>query len=272
MGRSSIWLDLVKLLGGFSLLWLSYTYIIPLIPGEWMPQGWMDDDALSLSIEQEEELGEFLLETFRIEQSEGISPLVDSALWVIESRLLAHLGPTDYEYEFMIIDDPTVNAMTLPGGNIIIYTGLLQMSDTPEEVAAVLAHEIGHAEERHVVDKIITELGITFVMAVLTGGDAGLIREITQTVMSNVFSRSQETEADQFGLELLERSSIDPHALAAFFRKMNRENLSYDAEMEWLMSHPHNNSRIKASLEFKVQEGFQPEALGMDWEAVKAAL
>jgi len=272
MGRTSIWVDLLKLLVSFALLWLGYTYVTPMIPTGWLPAGWWDHDSVTLSIEQEEELGEFLIETFEIQQSEDVSPEVDSALWVIENRLLANLGPTDFEYEFMIIDDPMVNAMTLPGGKIIVYTGLLAMSDTPEEVAAVLAHEIGHAEQRHVVDKIVTELGITFVMAVLTGGDAGLVREITQTVVSNVFSRSQEQEADLFGLELLERSNIDPHALAAFFRKLNREHLSYDAEMEWLMSHPHNNSRIKASLEYKVQEGFKSESFALNWDALKSSL
>ncbi|NQV52670.1 MAG: M48 family metallopeptidase [Flavobacteriales bacterium] len=272
MGRTSIWVDLLKLLVSFALLWLGYTYISPMIPTGWLPNGSWDPDAITLSIEQEEDLGEFLMEIFEIQQSEKVSPKVDSALWVIENRLLTNLGPTDYEYKFMIIDDPMVNAMTLPGGNIIVYTGLLAVSDTPEEVAAVLAHEIGHAEQRHVVDKIVAELGITFVMAVLTGGDPGLVREITQAVVSNVFSRSQEQEADQFGLDLLERSHIDPHALAAFFRKLNRENLSYDAEMEWLMSHPHNNSRIKASLAYKVEEGFQAEPIAIDWEALKSSL
>ena len=90
MGRTSIWVDLLKLLVSFALLWLGYTYVTPMIPTGWLPAGWWDHDSVTLSIEQEEELGEFLIETFEIQQSEDVSPEVDSALWVIENRLLAN--------------------------------------------------------------------------------------------------------------------------------------------------------------------------------------
>ncbi len=272
MNRVSIWIDLVKLLGGFAAIWVGYVLLWPMVPDEFKPDWTLDEDLVTISIEDEEGLGDFILEAFEIEQSEDLPAAVDSGLWVIENRLLSQLDATDYEYNFYIVDNPAVNAMTFPGGNIVVFTGLLELSDTPEQVAAVLAHEIGHAEHRHVVDKLITELGITFVMAVITGGDANLIHELTQTVISSVFSRNQEQEADQFSMELLERSQIDPRALAAFFRKMNRENLDYADELEWVMSHPHNNSRIKASLEYEVGEGFESKPIDLDWDAVKAAL
>ena len=271
-GTNSILFDLIKLLGGFALLWVGYAVLWPMVPDSWLPS-WMEEDAkIELSLEQEEKLGEFLVDAFDIATDENIEWLVDSSLRVIEGRLIDHIGGTDYEYKFHVIDDPTVNALTLPGGNIVIYTGLIQTSETPEEVAAVLAHEIGHAEQKHVIDKLMAELGISFVMAVVTGGDATLINEITQTLVSNVFSRHQEREADQYGLELLERSGVDPRALAAFFRRMNREQLNYPDGLEWMMTHPNNNSRIKASLEYEIAEGFTSEPFELDWEAVKAAL
>lgn len=271
-GSSSILIDLLKLVGGFVFLWVGYTVLWPMIPDSWLPKRMEDDSGFEISLENEEKLGDFLVDAFDISSDENIDWYVDSSLRVIEDRLMENIGLTDYEYTFHVIDDPTVNALTLPGGNIVLYTGLIKTSETPEEVAAVLAHEIGHAEQRHVVDKLLAELGISFVMAVITGGDATLINEVTQTLVSNVFSRHQEREADAYGLELMERSGIDPRSLAAFFRRMNRKQRNYPDGLEWMMTHPNNNSRIKASLEYEVSEEFSAQPFDLDWQAVKDSI
>ena len=99
-----------------------------------------------------------------------------------------------------------------------------------------------------------------------------MLDELWETVLSSNFDRSQEKEADQFALKLLEEAQISPTAIASFFRKLNRENLDYNEKMELLMTHPHNNSRIKSSLEYKTQEGFKPQLINIDWNLVKKAL
>ncbi|GAB5539737.1 MAG: hypothetical protein Salg2KO_18400 [Salibacteraceae bacterium] len=270
--RTGIWIDLLKLFLGFLVLWLVFTYLPRYLPESWTPDWVYSSDDIGISLEQEEAIGAFILENILNDMDEINNPEVDSAVWVIASRLLQNVGLTEYEYSISVVDDPLVNAMTLPGGNIIIFSGLIEFSETPEEVAAVLAHEIGHVEQRHVVDKLVTELGLTFVLAVLTGGDATLIHELSRTLISGVFSRSQEAEADNFGMQLLIDSQIDPRSLAAFFRKLNRENMGFDERLEWLMSHPHNNARIKASLEYEVPEDFASESFDLDWGKVQASL
>lgn len=267
-----IYTELLKLIGGFLLLWLAYVFVVPAIPDTWMPDWMLRDVDIGISIEQEEELGGFILETLEIEQAASLDPLVDSAMAVIEHRLLQHIGPTEYEFNVIIVESDQINALTFPGGNIVVFTGLIELSETPEEVAAVLAHEMGHVQMRHVVEKLVTELGLTFVLTIVTGGDATLIHELSRTLLSNVFSRSQEKDADDFALALLERASIEPLAVATFFRKLNNVHPALDEEFEWLMTHPHNNARIKAGMEFKVGEGFAAQDFSLDWEAVKAAL
>lgn len=266
--RASIWTDLAKLIAAFLLLWASFVYM----PKAWLTNWFSDRKIASISIEQEEKLGEFLTKLYLSDQSLVNSAPIDSAMWVIQSRLLKHLDATSYQYKFHIVDNDMVNAMTFPGGNIMVFKGLIEFSETPEEVAAVLAHEIGHVQKRHVVDRLVTELGITFVLAVLTGGDATLMNEVVHTMLSGVFSRTQEEEADMFGLRLLENASIDPRSMAAFFRKLNREELAYNENLEWLMSHPHNNARIKASLEYPLPKSFSSQPLQVNWSKVKAAL
>ena len=113
-----------------------------------------------------------------------------------------------------------------------------------------MAHEIGHVEKRHTASKLIKEFGLKILFSIVTGGDTILLGELWESTVSGAFDRSNEKEADQYAMELLERAKIAPTAIASFFRKLNREELDYNENMEFLMTHPHNNSRIKASLSY----------------------
>ena len=73
-------------------------------------------------------------------------------------------------------------------------------------------------------------------------------------------------------MELLERAKIAPTATASFFRKLNREELDYNENMEFIMTHPHNNSRIKASLSHETAGNFEAEDFDIDWKQAQEAL
>src|SRR5690606_14150945 len=103
---------------------------------------------------------------------------VDSALDVINSRLLDALGNSEYDHHIWVVKNDEVNAVTLPGGYVLVYSGLIRFSESPEEVAAVIAHELGHVEERHVVGRLIKEFGLQILFSVLSGGDAVLVGEL----------------------------------------------------------------------------------------------
>lgn len=165
-----------------------------------------------------------------------------------------------------------MNAFTIPGGNIYVFKGLISFCDSPEQLAAVLAHEMGHVEKRHTVDRLVREFGLSILFSIMTGGDSVLLSDVYQTLISTGFSRSQEKEADQFALELLEDANISPKSIASFFRKLNRENLAYNEKIELIMTHPHNNARIKASLAYEVDVDFKEIPLDLNWEKIKRAL
>lgn len=263
--KSSLLRDALILVAIFGLIWGVFTYFPIFSP---------EDADLGISIEQEEKLGNLIVENILDDKTTKIAsnPTLDSAMHVINKRLISNIGPTDYEYKIKVIDNPQINAFTLPGGNIFVYSGLIEFSEHPEEVAAVLAHEIGHAEKRHVVKKLVKELGIAIVFSVLTGGDAVILKEVTRTAASTVFDRGQEKEADDYSFALMERAKMDPKALATFFRRINDKFGGYNETMEMLMTHPNNNSRIKSALEYKLPKGFKSEKINLDWEAVKATV
>jgi beta-barrel assembly-enhancing protease len=226
----------------------------------------------AISVEQEEKLGGFLKDAVLQKYTLVEDNAADSAIQQITERLISSLDSSNYHYRISIIESDEINAFTLPGGNIFIFSGLIDASESPEEVAAVLAHEIGHAEQRHVVKKLTKELSITAIVAVLSGGDPSVITTIMKDLLSNTFSRDQEREADQFALALLEKSSVDPYSLATFFKRLNDKDLSYNKNLEIVMTHPHNDSRIEQVENYKTKPSFKQDPFEVNWESVKDSL
>lgn len=254
----SIWIGLLKLTIVFATVFLVFT-IFPILP---------DKDKLTLSIEKEEQIGDFMVNKLLKNDPEFIqinNVRFDSALNIITDRLVKSLDPTGFTYKFILIDNEMVNAFALPGGYIFITTSLVDLTDSPEELAAVIAHEMGHIEKRHVIKKLVKEIGIS----VLTSNDAVVLGEVGKTAASATFDRRNEKEADEFSLNLLAKSKIDPRVMATFFRQLNEDKLSYDERLQIVMTHPHNNARIKAALEFKIAPDFKSEKIDLNWEEVK---
>ncbi len=260
--RASIFRDLLILLVIFGVIWAAFTYF-PIFP---------DEKVLEIPVDKEEKLGELIMEELMADMEETNTPALDSAIYVISETLLENIGLTDYEYDIKVVNNEDVNAITLPGGNILIFSGLIEFVESAEELSAVVAHEIGHVELRHVVKKLIKELGLTILLSVFTGNDPVLIHEIGKIASSTVFDRRQEKKADEYALELLTKSGINPRIMASFFRRLSKEYGDIHESLEFLSTHPNNNSRIKNALQYKLPEDFEEKKLPVDWERVKASL
>ncbi|MDG1022864.1 MAG: M48 family metallopeptidase [Flavobacteriaceae bacterium] len=267
--NKKIFIELVKSLFLFGGILVLFYFGIQFL-SEDKKVRWFASDSEFISYEKEIQLGDLIAE-YIIEKDKKKriqNQLIDSVVWVVSSHLQKELNLTEYDYKIQVIDSPEVNAFTLPGGRIYVNKGLLKFCDSAEQLAAVLAHEMGHVEKRHTISKLVKEFGLKIVFSVL-GGDVLLLNELWETVLSSKFDRYQEKEADQFALNLLEKAHISPTAIASFFRKLNRHNLDYNEKIELLMTHPHNNSRIKRSLEYQTQKDFKPKRINIDWKNIK---
>jgi predicted Zn-dependent protease len=273
--KKKIVLDGLKSLGIFGGVFLLFYLGLNLLSEEKKTKWFYSDKKTSLiSFEQEIALGELVAaHIISAQYKETLtSKTIDSTMWAVSKRLQQQIPDTAYDYTIVVLDDPQVNAFTIPGGNIYVFKGLISFCDSPEQLAAVLAHEMGHVEKRHTVDRLVREFGLSILFSIMTGGDSVLLSDVYQTLISTGFSRSQEKEADQFALELLEDANISPKSIASFFRKLNRENLAYNEKIELIMTHPHNNARIKASLAYEVDVDFKEIPLDLNWEKIKRAL
>lgn len=230
-------------------------------------------NPFSISAENEAELSklmtEYLMTDFEIIQNHSL----DSSLQIITNRLLSNLDSAQYEYKFHLIDNPDVNAFTALNGNIYIFSGLIEEVSSADELALILAHEIGHAENRHVVEKLVKTIGIEVLFSIITGGDPVLISELSKLTISTSFDRLNEEEADGFALRLAFDSQINPRRLAQFFLKMKAKDQSgLQEKLKFLSTHPLGNDRIKKSSDFLLPDDFNEKPIPLDWKIVKAYL
>lgn len=258
--KKSLLRDIIILLAFFGIIWYVFSEF-DIFP---------DKTSLKISIEKEEKLGEKMIENIlkNPDFKEINDSIIDSAIFVIKKRLEDAIGLTDFEYHIFVVNNSIVNAFTLPGGNIIVTSGLINLCNSAEELASVVAHEMGHVENRDVIQKLIKDIGISLIMS----DDIMVLGEITRTASSTVFDRRQESEADKFALDLLKNAKINPRILATFFRRIRDEVGSYNERFEIVMTHPHVNSRIKAALEYNIPDGFATEPFEIDWNRIKSSV
>jgi Zn-dependent protease with chaperone function len=148
-----------------------------------------------------------------------------------------------YQYEFHIVRDETLNAFALPGGIVVVHTGLIDATRRPEELAGVLAHEVEHVEQRHSLQAVVKDLGLRGLWLVVTGDiGSGVLGQAALELTSLRFSRDAESNADAAGFERLIASGIDPRGMADFFKIMgDKEGTA--TPPEFLSTHPGSGDR-----------------------------
>lgn len=194
-------------------------------------------------------------------------PAVD-ALRHIGEKLVPH---SPYRYRWLVVDHPDINAFAAPGGVVVVFSGLLQAADTPEEVAGVLAHEVAHAELRHGLQGVVKSLGLQ-AGAVLLGDVTGVAAPgLLSQLLERQFSREAETAADAEGLRRLVAADIDPGSMVVFMQKLAAKEKGVDVP-PWLSTHPAPDDR---AARLQAQVAAQPgpwQPLAIDWASIKKSL
>jgi beta-barrel assembly-enhancing protease len=244
--------------------------ITALFVGAWMAFTYFSESSESntfLGKEKEEELGGYLRD-FVMQRYDSIySPYTDSVLMVIRDRLVGKLDTVGYQHKLHIIKSSEINAFASLGGNIFIFTGLIEHVSGPEELAAVMAHEIAHSEKRHVVKHLIREIGINSLFMILTGGDQVLMEQVGKMVISSSFSRDFEREADELAVLMMADANLNPNRLAHFFSKLQEKGKSSPDALTWVSSHPSLKERIERVLsKSKDMELAEEVPFAFDWE------
>ncbi|MFT6985650.1 MAG: Zn-dependent protease with chaperone function [Psychromonas sp.] len=216
--------------------------------------------AKQIPLEWEEQLGRSSFEQYSL-QSELMNKVqAEQLLDPLIQPLLAALPDKRYQYSFYISDDPQLNAFALPGGIVVINSGLILAADSANELLAVVGHEIIHVRAQHGIRNLISSAGTYLILSALLGDVSGLMGVVVDSaplLINQGYSRQFESEADQLSFDNLLAANIDPKGLATFFEKLlikekNRlDKIEDEAQRDlietgliFLSSHPATEQRI----------------------------
>ena len=229
-----------------------------------------------IPIEADVTLGEYVGPQMSKEGPEVTDDAIVQPVQQIVDQITANIEE-EWNFDVHVIDADIQNAYALPGGYIVVYTGLIADTERPEQLAGVLAHEIAHVTERHGMARILEAAGMALVVDMVIGNVEGMIAfgaELFSASAVNAYSRDAETDADVKGLTLLVDAGIDPAGMVEFFQIMEQEEDEVTELIPlWMRSHPEHEERIvvlQASIGGLPLKDYQP--LDMDWDAVKAAV
>jgi beta-barrel assembly-enhancing protease len=242
--------------------------IVSLVFFSHLSTGWALDIALPemgdsagelISPREEQEIGQAFF--WRLQQSTDLveDPEVNSYIQSLGYRLASNSNEPNLNYTFFVVPDPTVNAFATPGGYVGVNSGLILTAANEDELASVMSHEIAHITQRHILRSFENSKRMTIprtaamIAAALLGaadpkaGSAAIMAVQAGSIQSQIdYTRANEAEADNIGMQTLVRSGFNPDAMPSFFEKLQQASRFYggDAIPEFLRTHPVTTSRI----------------------------
>ncbi len=242
--------------------------------GLWFGADLLVEMAVSrIPVEWEQKLGEAAYKDFLSHQDVMKEGPAVKAVEEMTQRLAEQIPNNPYKFQVTVVKSDVVNAFALPGGYVVVFTGLMKKADSGEEVAGVLGHELNHVLQRHGLERIVKNLGIMAVVAIIVGDQQGLIglmRQVGVELLTLKFDRAQELEADLTGLQLVYRAKIDPKGMITFFQKLSEKD---EGRLEWLSTHPMSSARAdRLKAELAALPKRSPEPFTFQWSEVQGVL
>ncbi len=249
-----------------------------------------DAAADDLSPANERRLGEQIMRQARRDRAYLADPDTFEYLNTLGYKLVAASPARYMDFEFFGVRDPMLNAFALPGGFIGVHSGLILGAVNESELASVLAHEIGHVEQRHIARMLAKQREGSFIaigtllLALLaarsgssSSGDAtqaAIMAGQAAAVQQQLnFSREAEREADRVGFQTLVNAGFDPAGMASFFTRLQQGTRVYEsAAPEYLRTHPLTVERLSDIQNRARETQVRPRPDSLDFQLVRARL
>ena len=240
-----------------------------------------------MSAAEQRELGQEFMKWVRKALKVSDDPVLTDYIQSLGNELAAAGREGSGNYDFFIVDDPGINAFAGPSGHIGFNAGLIMAAETEAELAAVVAHEIAHVSQKHLMRSFesqkqmsIPTVALMLAAAVLgaavdpSAGIAALasVQGVAAQRQIN-FTRNNEEEADRIGIDTLARAGLDPFAMPGFFQKLTRATRIYDSGApELLRTHPVTTDRIADALSRAERYGHQQRPDNLRFQLTRANL
>ncbi|MCB9965249.1 MAG: M48 family metalloprotease [Rhodospirillales bacterium] len=208
-----------------------------------------------------------VLEQFGLVQDQDLQTYVTQ----VGRNIVPYTERGDVTYKFFVLDSDTVNAFALPGGYVYVTRGLLSLANSEAELAAVIAHEIGHVTGRHSAERysrgVVTAIGAAVLGASIDNPNVTKALNTGTDLYLRSYSRSQESEADQLGVRYLYRAGYDPFAMSRFLQSLQQET-ALQSQISgrsnppaFLSTHPDTGDRSAVSAQIAGTYEFNPKAV-----------
>ncbi|MEE8435539.1 MAG: M48 family metallopeptidase [bacterium] len=232
--RTMIFFSVGILVGLIFLLWWGFPRLAaPLV--RFIPFAW------------EMDLGEGVVDNMRKGKPFCANREGAAALGVMAGKLTA-AADSPFPLTVRVIPAKMVNAFAAPGGQVVLFSGLIEKAQSPEEVAGVMAHEIAHASERHPMQSMLRIAGVSLLAALVVGDTSTLgsfASEGAKVLLVLSYSRDTEREADRIGMELLNKAGIRGDGLVNFFARLQGESKGEGRLPVLFASHPMHAERVE---------------------------
>lgn len=268
----------LTLLLGYALLTVSFTSLAEV---ELPDLG--DTSSTTISPVQEKMLGQRWLRAYRSQVPTSSDPLIINYLEQLFAQLIPYSQLTEKRIDLVVVENKTLNAFAVPGNIIGVHTGLLNYAKSENQLATVLAHEMGHLSQRHYARRLEQQKNMMvpmlagmlagLVLAANSNSDAGMAAIMgTQAAAqqaSLAFSRQNEQEADRIGMQTMVEAGLDPHAAADMFEEMVRANRLNRRPPEYLLTHPVSETRVADARNRAQQYPRKPSADDLEYQLMR---
>jgi predicted Zn-dependent protease len=245
-----------------------------------------DASQSALSPLQERRLGEGIMGQIRADPAYLDDPEVADYLNALGYRLVASSPDPAGPFEFFAISDSSINAFALPGGFVGVHSGLILIAQSESELASVMSHEIAHVTQRHIARLIAAQqrAGLASLAALAVAilaarsnsqvSAAAIAAAQAGSIQSQLnFTREHEREADRIGLQIMEKSGFDVHAMPVFFERLQKATRIYEnGAPTYLRTHPLTYERI-ADIQGRIENiPFRQVPDSLEFQLVRARL
>jgi predicted Zn-dependent protease len=252
----------------FAWIFVSALLLIAIYSGFHLYSYLSSDDFILISPDSERQLGDALYGELSAQENICTDSILFAGILSIIQRLDRDLSVQQNPVVLHIHNNSELNAYALPGGHIIVNAEMIRFCQSPEELAGVIAHELGHVEHRHGVNRLIQQFGLTIILAIATGTESSALQDAGMSLLNNYFSREDETQADDFAMQQLIAAQIDPVCMSTVFARMAEHNGDMNGVMNFLSTHPELSERAAGAATFPKPSDFVAIPFDINWSDI----
>lgn len=209
-----------------------------------------EEEKFYYSTDKEVQMGQAIAQQVEKEYKPADDPLIQKRVEDIGKKIASVCDRKEIDYHFKVLDDDEVNAFSLPGGFVYVNKGLIEKTANDNELAGVLAHEVGHIVARHSIKKLQALQGYSIlrilVAAAPGSGEMGNAADVAFTELLLGYAREDELLADQLGARYLKLAGYDPHGMLDFLEKLQEINRRKPLRpRSYFKTHPYVPDRIR---------------------------